>query len=194
MYFRWWPIQAWFWLEWGSSTAGQVFQPRARVFAPSIPTRSLRVLQCWVPMSRVRCETCRSAAKLRFVRMAFIPPRCHPERSEGPMYFRWWPIQAWFWLEWGSSTAGQSLPAARSRFRAVHSDSISTRPLLPGARYLAFFARRGKVKQKLKLPRIERGSAACMISMCGLRKSGSGKCDTCNRNPVKRGLDKEPGE
>jgi hypothetical protein len=25
-------------------------------------------------MSRVRCETCRSAAKLRFVRMAFIPP------------------------------------------------------------------------------------------------------------------------
>jgi len=37
-----------------------------------------------------------------------------------------WPIQAWFWLEWGSSTAGQSLPAARSRFRAVHSDSIST--------------------------------------------------------------------
>ena len=38
-----------------------------------------------------------------------------------------WPTQAWFWLEWGSSTAGQSLPAARSRFRAIHSDSISTR-------------------------------------------------------------------
>src|SRR5438477_2431576 len=30
-----------------------------------------------------------------------------------------WPIQARFWLEWGSSTAGQSLPVARSRFRAV---------------------------------------------------------------------------
>jgi hypothetical protein len=27
----------------------KVFQPRARVFAPSIPTRSLRVLQCRVP-------------------------------------------------------------------------------------------------------------------------------------------------
>jgi hypothetical protein len=40
----------------------------------------------------------------------------------------WWPTQARFWLEWGSSTAGQSVPAARSRFRAVHSDSISTRP------------------------------------------------------------------
>ena len=36
-----------------------------------------------------------------------------------------WPIQVWFWLEWGSSTAGQSLPAAGSRFRAVHPDSIS---------------------------------------------------------------------
>jgi hypothetical protein len=39
-----------------------------------------------------------------------------------------WPIQAWFWLEWGSSTAGQSLPAALSRFRVVYSDSISTVP------------------------------------------------------------------
>jgi hypothetical protein len=105
----------------------------------------------------------------------------------------WWPIQAWFWLEWGSSTAGQSLPAARSRFRPVHSDSISTRPSVLGGPCLAFVATRGKVKQKLKLPRIERGSAASMISMCGLRKSGSRKCDTCNRNPVKRELDKEPG-
>ena len=32
-----------------------------------------------------------------------------------------WPIQARFWLEWGSSTA-------RSHFRVVHSDSISTVP------------------------------------------------------------------
>jgi hypothetical protein len=37
------------------------------------------------------------------------------------------PIQARFWLEWGSSIAGQSLPVALSRFRVVHSDSISTR-------------------------------------------------------------------
>jgi PD-(D/E)XK nuclease superfamily protein len=44
-----------------------------------------------------------------------------------------WPTQARFWLEWGSSTAEQSLPAARSRFRAVHSDSISTRPSQPVA-------------------------------------------------------------
>src|SRR5580704_2504390 len=44
-----------------------------------------------------------------------------------------WPIQAWCWLEWGSSTAGQSLPAARSRLRAVHSDSIFTRPPQPVA-------------------------------------------------------------
>jgi hypothetical protein len=44
-----------------------------------------------------------------------------------------WPTQARFWLEWGSSTAGQSLPAARSRFRAVHSDSISTRSSQPVA-------------------------------------------------------------
>src|SRR5437868_4138075 len=41
--------------------------------------------------------------------------------------------QACFWLEWGSSIAGQSLPATRSRFRAVHSDSISTRPSQPVA-------------------------------------------------------------
>ncbi len=39
-----------------------------------------------------------------------------------------WPTQAWFWLEWGSSTAGQSVPAARSRFRVVHFDSISSLP------------------------------------------------------------------
>ncbi len=36
-----------------------------------------------------------------------------------------------FWLEWGSYIAGRSLPAARSRFRAVHSDSISTRRSQP---------------------------------------------------------------
>ena len=41
-----------------------------------------------------------------------------------------WPIQARFWLEWGSAIAGQSVPAARSRVRAVHSDSISTRPVV----------------------------------------------------------------
>ena len=41
-----------------------------------------------------------------------------------------WPTQAWVWLEWGSSTGGQSLPAARSRRRAVHSDLISTRPMI----------------------------------------------------------------
>jgi hypothetical protein len=44
-----------------------------------------------------------------------------------------WPIQARFWLEWGSSTAGRSLPAARSRFRVVHFDSIS---FLPHSRLL----------------------------------------------------------
>ena len=38
------------------------------------------------------------------------------------------PTQAFLWLEWGSSTAGHNFPAARSRFRTVHSDSISTRP------------------------------------------------------------------
>jgi hypothetical protein len=43
------------------------------------------------------------------------------------------PIQARFWLERGSSMAGQSVAAARSRFRAVHSDSISTRPSQPVA-------------------------------------------------------------
>ena len=36
-----------------------------------------------------------------------------------------WPTQAWFWLERGSFTAGQSLPAALSCFRVVYSDSIS---------------------------------------------------------------------
>ncbi len=45
----------------------------------------------------------------------------------------WWPAQARFWLEWGSSRAGQSFPAARSRFLAVHSHSISTRPSQPVA-------------------------------------------------------------
>ncbi len=41
---------------------------------------------------------------------------------------RGWPIQAVLWLEWGSFVAGQSLPPTRSRFRAVHSHSISTLP------------------------------------------------------------------
>jgi hypothetical protein len=44
-----------------------------------------------------------------------------------------WPTQAVLWLEWGSSTAGHNFRAARSRFRAVHSDSISTRPSPPAA-------------------------------------------------------------
>src|ERR1700732_4483942 len=33
-----------------------------------------------------------------------------------------WPTQARFWLEWGSSTAGQSLPATLSCFCIVYSD------------------------------------------------------------------------
>src|SRR5437588_6445618 len=49
--------------------------------------------------------------------------------SKGAPFYNAWPIQARLWLEWGSSTAGKSLPAARSRFRAVHSDSISTDPM-----------------------------------------------------------------
>ena len=44
-----------------------------------------------------------------------------------------WPTQALCWLEWGSSTAGLSLPTARSRCLAVHSDSSSTVPLQPVA-------------------------------------------------------------
>jgi len=44
-----------------------------------------------------------------------------------------WPTQAVFWLEWGSSTAGHNLPAARSRFLAVRSHSISTLPSHPVA-------------------------------------------------------------
>jgi hypothetical protein len=39
-----------------------------------------------------------------------------------------WPTQAWFWLEWGRSTAGQSLPTTLSCFRVVYSDSISIAP------------------------------------------------------------------
>ena len=38
-----------------------------------------------------------------------------------------WPTQARFWLEWGSSTAGQSLPAASSRFRVLYSEICSGR-------------------------------------------------------------------
>src|SRR5437773_9892722 len=44
-----------------------------------------------------------------------------------------WPTQAVFWLEWGSSTAGHNLPAARSRVLAVHAHSISTLPSHPVA-------------------------------------------------------------
>ncbi|HEY6271992.1 MAG TPA: hypothetical protein VIX19_08370, partial [Terriglobales bacterium] len=38
------------------------------------------------------------------------------------------PLKPGSWLEWGSSTAGQSLPAALLCFRVVYSDSISTVP------------------------------------------------------------------
>jgi hypothetical protein len=41
---------------------------------------------------------------------------------------RGWPIQAVLWLEWGKPTAAHNFPAARSRFSAVHSDSISNGP------------------------------------------------------------------
>jgi len=36
---------------------------------------------------------------------------------------RRWPIQAVFWLESGVHRGAQGVPTARSRFRAVHSDS-----------------------------------------------------------------------
>ena len=39
-----------------------------------------------------------------------------------------WPIQARFWLEWGSSTAGRSFLVAPSCFRAVDVNSIPQRP------------------------------------------------------------------
>src|SRR5713226_5447647 len=58
------------------------------------------------------------------------PPAISLQRFKKPaLHFpRGWPTRARLWLEWGSSTAGQSLPAARSSFRVVYSDSISTRP------------------------------------------------------------------
>ena len=46
-----WPTQAWFWLEWGSSTAAQSFPLPVLVSALSIPTRSQSVLN-----SRIRSE------------------------------------------------------------------------------------------------------------------------------------------
>jgi hypothetical protein len=39
-----WPTQACFWLEWGSSELDRIFPPLLRVFAPSILTRSRRVI------------------------------------------------------------------------------------------------------------------------------------------------------
>jgi predicted nucleic acid-binding protein len=54
------------------------------------------------------------------------------DKEQGAI-LRGWPTQAFLWLEWGSSTAGHNFPAARSRFRAVHSDSISTRLSAPVA-------------------------------------------------------------
>src|SRR5207237_4125108 len=49
-----WPIQAVFWLEWGSLQLDRVFPPPVRVFAPSIPIRSPRV-----PHSQLRSsENC----------------------------------------------------------------------------------------------------------------------------------------
>jgi hypothetical protein len=44
-----------------------------------------------------------------------------------------WPDRAPFWLESGSSRAEESLPVVRSRFRAVHPDSIPARPSQPVA-------------------------------------------------------------
>jgi len=50
-----------------------------------------------------------------------------------PSYDGRWPIQAVFWLEWGSFTAGHNVPAALSRFLAAYSHSISTVPAQPVA-------------------------------------------------------------
>jgi hypothetical protein len=103
----------------------------------------------------------------------------------------WWPIQAWFWLEWGSSAAGQSLPAARSRFRAVHSDSISARPLVLGAPCLAFFARRGKVKPESKIAQNRTWQRRFYHFNVWTEKKRVEKLRSMHRNPVKRGLVKE---
>jgi hypothetical protein len=47
-----------------------------------------------------------------------------------------WPIQARFWLEWDISTAGLSLPAARSRFRVIYPQPIF---IFPSRSYLLAF-------------------------------------------------------
>jgi len=41
---------------------------------------------------------------------SFVPMQSRFRRIvAGPKtHYRWWPIQAFCWLEWGSSTAGQS--------------------------------------------------------------------------------------
>jgi hypothetical protein len=52
----------------------KVFQPRARVFAPSIPTRSLRLLWCWVPHVSRSLRDVQISGKVAFRAMAFIPP------------------------------------------------------------------------------------------------------------------------
>src|SRR5205807_7918824 len=73
------------------------------------------------------------AASAAAISFSAVRKNQRPRSGERGFFFAkaGWPTQARFWLEWGSSTAGQTLPAARSRFRAVHSDSISTRPSQP---------------------------------------------------------------
>ena len=85
-----------------------------------------------------------------------------------------WPTQACFWLEWGSSTAGQSLPAARSRFRAEGAPSLRVLCARVGTTPLAQWAlpltprvpqmnvrkmedlTSGRVKRSLTMPAVQR--------------------------------------
>ncbi len=60
-----------------------------------------------------------------------------------------WPIQARCWLEWGSSTSGQTLPAALSCFRAVCSDSIATVPQ-PVAQWMSLQHPHSKISQRTR--------------------------------------------
>ena len=98
------------------------------------------------------------------------------------------PFKPAFGLSGGSSTAGQSFPAARSRFRAVHSDSISTCPSQPVERAPTGYARRCAEV-------VEAGSSAAFDWRCGsfLAKEVHGpqfveKLRYIHRNPVERGL------
>jgi hypothetical protein len=110
--------------------------PIARIPAKAnepLPPTEEWVLASAAPKSQVHRFRRKCRMLFRWLSAIFGRSRCPLSAASYCTHTGGWPTQALFWLEWGGSSAGRSLPAARSLILAAHSHSISTRPAQPVA-------------------------------------------------------------